>query len=55
LPSSPVKICIQNSGSIGDVTIRSIFKPEHEVVARRVLNIATDAVRIYSGRLWPLP
>ncbi|PYS87360.1 MAG: hypothetical protein DMF70_00660, partial [Acidobacteria bacterium] len=41
--------------SVGDVTIRSIFKPEHEVVARRVLNIATDAVRIYSGRLGPLP
>mgnify|MGYP001369081599 CR=1 FL=1 len=41
--------------SVGDVTIRSIFKPEHEVVARRVLNIATDAVRIYSKRLGPLP
>src|SRR6266850_1421534 len=41
--------------SVGDVTIRSIFKPEHEVVARRVLNIATDAVRIYSARLGPLP
>src|SRR5438477_1250845 len=41
--------------SVGDVTIRSIFKPDHEVVARRVLNIATDAVRIYSGRLGPLP
>src|SRR5229473_6084486 len=41
--------------TVGDVTIRSIFKPEHEVVARRVLNIAADAVRIYSGRLGPLP
>jgi Peptidase family M1 domain len=41
--------------SVGDVTIRSIFKPEHEVVARRVLNMATDAVRIYSERLGSLP
>lgn len=41
--------------SVGDITVRSIFKPEHEVVARRVLNIATDAVRIYSARLGPLP
>ncbi len=41
--------------TVGDITIRSIFKPEHEVVARRVLNIAADAVRIYSGRLGPLP
>ncbi len=41
--------------SVGDVTIRSIFQPEHEVVARRVLNIATDAVGIYSKRLGPLP
>ncbi|HVS21782.1 MAG TPA: M1 family aminopeptidase, partial [Pyrinomonadaceae bacterium] len=41
--------------SIGDITIRSIFRPEHEVVARRVLNIAADAVRIYVERLGPLP
>lgn len=41
--------------TVGDVTIRSIFKPEHEVVARRVLRIAADAVRIYVGRLGPLP
>ncbi len=41
--------------TVGDVTIRSIFKPEHEVVARRVLNIAADAVRIYVERLGPLP
>ncbi len=41
--------------NVGDVTIRSIFKPDHDVVARRVLNIAADAVRIYSTRLGPLP
>jgi len=41
--------------SVGDITIRSIFRPDHEVVARRALNIAADAVRIYSTRLGPLP
>lgn len=41
--------------SVGDVTVRSIFRPDHEVVARRALNIAADAVRIYSARLGPLP
>lgn len=41
--------------AVGDVTIRSIFKPEHEVVARRVLGIAAEAVRIYVRRLGPLP
>ena len=41
--------------SVGDITIRSIFRPEHEVVARRVLNIAAEAVRVYSERLGSLP
>src|SRR5712692_2776080 len=41
--------------TVGDVTIRSIFMPEHEVVARRVLKIAADAVRVYVERLGPLP
>src|SRR5712691_8307344 len=41
--------------TVGDITIRSIFMPEHEVVARRVLKIAADAVRVYVERLGPLP
>src|SRR5713226_1127044 len=41
--------------TVGDVTIRSIFMSEHEVVARRVLKIAADAVRVYVERLGPLP
>jgi hypothetical protein len=40
--------------SVGDITIRSIFRPEHEVAARRALNIAADAVRIYKDRIGPL-
>jgi hypothetical protein len=41
--------------AVGEVTVRSIFRPEHEVAARRALNIAADAVRVYSERIGPLP
>lgn len=41
--------------TVGDVTMRSIYQPEHEVAARRVLNIAAAAVQIYVKRLGPLP
>lgn len=40
---------------VGDVTVRSIFRAEHEVAARRALNIAADAVRIYNARIGPMP
>ena len=40
---------------VGGTTVRSIFRSEHEVVARRVLDVGADAVRIYSARLGPLP
>ena len=41
--------------NVGEITIRSIFRPEHEMAARRALNIAADAVRVYSQRIGPLP
>jgi hypothetical protein len=41
--------------TVDGVTIRSIFRPEHQVVAQRVMNIAADAVRVYSARLGALP
>ena len=41
--------------TVGDVTVRSIFRAEHEVAARRALNIAADAVRVYAARIGPLP
>jgi hypothetical protein len=41
--------------TVGDVTVRSIFRAEHEVAARRALNIAADAVRVYDARIGPLP
>ena len=40
---------------VGGLTVRSIFRPEHDVVAKRVLGIAADAVRIYSTSLGPSP
>lgn len=40
---------------VGDLTVRSIFRPDHEVVARRVLKIAGDALRIYESRFGALP
>jgi aminopeptidase N len=41
--------------TVGDVTVRSIFLPEHEGVGRRVLAIAADAVKIFFEHFGPLP
>lgn len=40
---------------VDGVTIRSIFRPDHEAAARRVLNIAADALRVFVARFGPLP
>jgi hypothetical protein len=40
---------------VGDVTVRSLFRADHEVIAQRVLNIAGDALRIYAAKFGPLP
>jgi len=40
---------------IRDVTVRSLFRAEHEVIAQRVLNIAGDALRTYAAKFGPLP
>ena len=40
---------------VGEVIIRSIFRPDHEATARRVLKIAEDAMRVYLARFGPLP
>jgi hypothetical protein len=40
---------------VGGVTVRSIFRPDHEVAARRVLNIAADALGVFGVRFGPLP
>src|SRR6266404_990923 len=40
---------------VSGVTIRSIFRPEHEAIARRVLNIAADSLGVFVKRFGPLP
>jgi hypothetical protein len=40
---------------VNDVTVRSIFRPDHEAAARRVLKIATESLRVYRARFGPLP
>jgi peptidase M1-like protein len=39
----------------GDITVRSLYRAEHEPIARRVLAIATEAVRVYAEKFGPLP
>jgi hypothetical protein len=41
--------------TVGDVTVRSVFMPEHEATGRRVLSEASDAVRVFSTRFGQLP
>src|SRR5207244_9489355 len=41
--------------AVGEVTVRSIFLPEHERVGRRVLSTAADAVKIFLEHFGPLP
>ena len=40
---------------ITGITIRSIYRSEHEPAARRALNVAAEAVNVYVRRFGPLP
>ncbi|MEP6718877.1 MAG: M1 family aminopeptidase [bacterium] len=40
---------------IGNVTLRSIFLPEHERIGKRVLVNAGEALRIFESKFGPLP
>jgi Peptidase family M1 domain len=40
---------------VGEVTLRSIFLPEHERVGKRVLLMAGDALKIFQEQFGPLP
>jgi hypothetical protein len=40
---------------VGDVTVRSVFMPDHEATGRRVLAEASDAMRVFSARFGQLP
>jgi hypothetical protein len=39
----------------GGITVRSIFRPDHEAAARRVLKIAADSLNVFVARFGPLP
>ncbi|HEX8746486.1 MAG TPA: M1 family metallopeptidase [Pyrinomonadaceae bacterium] len=41
--------------SVGGVTVRSIFTEGHETIGRRVLGVASEALRAYTARFGPLP
>jgi hypothetical protein len=43
------------SAETGGVTVRSVFAPQHEAVARRVLQIAADAAGVFQNRFGALP
>jgi len=40
---------------VGDITLRSIFIPEHERIGKRVLTMAADSLRIFTSKFGPLP
>jgi hypothetical protein len=40
---------------VSGVTMRSIFRPDHEAAARRVLQIASDSLSVFTSRFGPLP
>ncbi len=40
---------------VGDITVRSLYRLDHEAIALRVLTIATNALRIYGEKFGTLP
>jgi hypothetical protein len=40
---------------VGEVTVRSLYRAEHEAIAQRVLTIATNALRVYGEKFGALP
>ena len=40
---------------VGEVTVRSLYRTEHESIAQRVLTMATNALRIYGEKFGALP
>jgi hypothetical protein len=40
---------------VGEVTVRSLYRAEHEAIAQRVLTIAANALRIYGEKFGALP
>jgi hypothetical protein len=40
---------------VGDISVRSVFLPEHATVGKRVLSMAADSLRIFRSKFGPLP
>src|SRR5215831_5847892 len=40
---------------VGDITVRSLYRGEHEAIAQRVLGISTNALRIFGEKFGALP
>ena len=40
---------------VGEITLRSIFIPEHERIGKRVLAMAQDSLRVFASKFGPLP
>lgn len=40
---------------VGEITLRSIYLPEHERIGKRVLNMAEEALKIFQARFGALP
>lgn len=40
---------------VGEITLRSVFVPEHERIGKRVLLMAEDALKVFQSRFGPLP
>lgn len=40
---------------VGEITLRSIYLPEHERIGKRVLVMAEDALKIFRAKFGPLP
>ena len=40
---------------VGEITVRSLYRLDHEAIAQRVLGIATNALRIYGDKFGALP
>ena len=40
---------------VGEITVRSLYRLDHEAIAQRVLGIATNALRIYGEKFGALP
>jgi len=40
---------------VGDITVRSLYRLEHESIAQRVLTISSNALRVYGEKFGPLP